>query len=320
MIKVKEIALSRLHKIEVRALLEDVIIILEKHNPETYRLQDLYEILLEQTAKVQIFTEPYGPHASTYFMNQFHKKRLESASSISMQVKALGKTGIEEIQSMAKIARKLSKEHLTYLGRKNRLEVNSHLSLFFRNLKSSFYTEDREAFIGLGLQPYMDELKEANILYHYHSNKRSTEIDNRPPTGDRLLKRESEKRLRLFFDQVNSFQDTFKEIDYTPLISSLNVTLTGYSKSINTRIATNKRKAKKKAAAAKRLAAKKNNDVNKTGISESNQTVEPLKNEWILPLNDHKIIDDMTSSATNKKDGNIKKDTSKGKSKPKRRK
>ena len=53
MIKVKEIALSRLHKIEVRALLEDVIIILEKHNPETYRLLDLYEILLEQTAKVQ---------------------------------------------------------------------------------------------------------------------------------------------------------------------------------------------------------------------------------------------------------------------------
>ena len=102
---------------------------------------------------------------------------------------------------------------------------------------------------------------------HLYS-KRARDIENRPPTSDRSLEVETQKKLRLFFEQVNSFQNTFTDIDYTPFIYELNLTLAEYSRSIKTRIATNKRRARKKAKAVK-----KNNNKSKT----ENKTATQLK-------------------------------------------
>ena len=63
--------------------------------------------------------------------------------------------------------------------------------------------------------------------------------------------------MRLFFEQVNFHQKIFKDIDYSPLINTLNITLTEYSKLLKTRIATNKRRAKKKELAGKVVLEKK---------------------------------------------------------------
>ena len=79
---------------------------------------------------------------------------------------------------------------------------------------------------------------------------RKNDIRERTPTGGAHIEQKAQKILRLFFDQVNSYQEIFQHVNYSPLIREINVVLTGYSKSIKTRIATNKRRAKKKAANA----------------------------------------------------------------------
>ena len=247
MIKLKKLPLSRILKLDLRSLLEQIIRVLDSYDLEAMHLQSVYEVLKKQEVKMQIIDDSYGKHRLTDELTELHKKRLRYASLINMQVKALTKIDCEETQRLAKIASRLSKEHLIYLGQKKLFDVRSQIDLFFVRLELDFYSEDRAAFIDLGLQPYLDELKKANTDYCTISYERNLDIKERPPTGDRVLEKETKQILQFFFDQINSYQKTFPEIDYVPLINDLNARLTRYSKSIKTRMATNKRRARKKA-------------------------------------------------------------------------
>lgn len=248
MIKVKEIAVSRLLKTEVLVLLGDVISILEEFDPVALQLQDVYKILKNQEVKVQFFTQPYTKHLLTAKLDKFRKERLKCASLIAGQVSSLEKSFLPAIQLMAETVSWLSRTYLTYLGQMNQYDIDLQIKLFFMNLGGS--TEKVEAFKALGLQPYLEELKKLNEACQDVYKERENDIKERPPTGDRALERETQRMLRMFFEHVNYTQQAYKDIDYTPIISRLNVELTTCSKNIKTRIATNKRKAKKKADAA----------------------------------------------------------------------
>lgn len=275
MIKLKKIPLSRILKLDLRSLLEQIIIILDNYDLEAMHLQSVYEVLKKQEVKMQIINDPFGKHHLTDELTELHKKRLRYASLINMQVKALGKIDCEETQRLAKIASILTKEHLIYLGQKKLFEVRSKIDLFFERLELDFYSEYRAAFISLGLQPYLDELKKANADYYAVYTQRSLDIKNRPPTGDRVLEKETKQILQFFFDQINSYQKAFPEIDYVPLINDLNERLTRYSKSIKTRMATNKRRARKKALKEKRAAEENDSSEVK---SKSNRDIKSVDN------------------------------------------
>lgn len=248
MIKVKEIAVSRLLKIEVLVLLEDVVSILEEHNPKALQLQDVYNILKTQEEKIKFFTQPNREHRLTAKLDILRKKRLKCASLIAGQVSSFQKSFLPAIQLMAETASWLSETYLTYLGQMNQYDIDTQIRLFFGNLEDS--SDEQEAFHSLGLQPYLVELEKLNEACQDVFRNRARDIKERPPTGDRALERETQRMLRMFFENVNYTQQAFKDIDYTPFISRLNVELTTCSKNIKTRIATNKRKAKKKADAA----------------------------------------------------------------------
>lgn len=255
MIKVKEIAVSRLLKIEVLVLLEDVVRIVEEHDPEALQLQDVYNILKNQEDKIQFFTQPHRKHLLTPKLDILRKKRLKCASLIAGQVSSLEKSFLPAIQLMAETASWLSETYLTYLGQMNQYDIDTQIRLFFSNLEKS--SDEQKAFQSLGLQPYLDELEKLNEACQDVFRNRARDIKERPPTGDRALERETQRMLRMFFDNVNYTQQAYKDVDYTPFISRLNVELTTCSKNIKTRIATNKRKAKKKKEAAAKAAAKK---------------------------------------------------------------
>lgn len=249
MMKVRSIVFSRLLKAEVQVLLEDVIHILNKQNLEALRLQDFYDILVGQASKIQFFTEPYGKHPLTLRLAELRKERLSCASFIAMQVRSFEKSTSKKLKEKALLAKKLSEPFLIYLGQKGQHKVGEHISLFFMNLDDS--PEYCEAYTSLGLEPYVDELRSLNKEYSDVYKERALDKKNRPPTGDRALEKETQRKLRQFFEQVNSSQATFLDVDYSSLISELNTTLAAYSKSINTRIATNKRRARKRAEAEK---------------------------------------------------------------------
>lgn len=223
MIQVKEIPLSMMLKMETKILVNEVIPILERHNPEVLRLQDFYTILQEQKTKVDLLIEPYGKHKLTEVLAQLHQKRLDYASLILMKRNAFEKVDNKETQESAITMKWLLEQFLTNLARESRRQVTLMLEVLFSNLKMDNHAEVLEAIIKLDLQQYLNDLEKTNKKFKELRSKRSLDIKNRPPAGNVLIEREAQKMLRLFFWQINTYQQTFKEIDYTPLVSELNV-------------------------------------------------------------------------------------------------
>lgn len=286
--KVKEISLSRLLKLETRILVEKVVEILQKYDLEALRLQDFNTILLDQWTKVQVLVDPPGPHAYTQDIGRLHKKRLNYATLIVMQVESLGKIDAEEKKRQVKLAKRLTKSYLTNLGRENVGSVTSHILSFFEALANENRSEEREAFVNLGLQHYLDELQQINTQYEDLCALRRKDRYERPPIDSKNVEREAQRVLRLFFEQINSFQQTFKDIDYQPLIKELNVRLTKHSKNIKARIATNKRRVRKKAEAAKALADLEKNKADEVMIDGTNEAPSDIKPEEENP-EDNKV-------------------------------
>lgn len=246
MVELKKLSLTRILKLDLRLLIEDIVETLEMFDLDALRLQATYEVLKYQADKMQVIDTPYGKHDLSDEIAKQHKKRVKYGALINMKIKALEKVDCDETEHKSKIARRLSKKHLTYLGQMKHLEVTTAIGMFFMSLTSDSCVEEREAFASLGLQPHLDELKEANAAYQALTLQRTNDTNNRPPTGDLALENETKKVLRGFFDQLSSYQKTFVDIDYEPLINTLNFTLTEYSKMIKTRLAANKRKARNK--------------------------------------------------------------------------
>ena len=185
MMEVKSIAVSRLSKTEVQVLLEDVILILKKHNLEALRLQDLNDILVGQAAKIHFFTEPYRGHPLTHSLEVLRKERLDCASFIAMQVRSFEKSTFKNFKEKAVIAKRLSKPFLHYLGQKGQFKVGEFISTFFINLDGT--PEAQEAYTSLGLKPYVEELRRLNKEYSDVYTERALDKKSRPPTGDRTL-------------------------------------------------------------------------------------------------------------------------------------
>ena len=296
MIKLKRISLTRLHKLETKGLVLDVIRILEDHNIETLRLDDFHTLLLEQKAKMKHLSPPHGKHILTHELARLHRKRLKIASYIALQISEMEKMDWEEKQKMAKVAKRFSDKFLTYLGRKSRVEVTITISLFFTSIRNKEHSEAYEALIGMGLKANLDDLEKTNNRFYELYKERDSDIKKRPKTGDIYIEREAHNLLRHFFWKIDLYQNTYKEIDYSDLISELNVELTRCSKTIKTRIATNKRRAKKKAAAAAKLKAE-------ASKAKDNTKVDP---ELSKTKDEHKIEpesksnDKQQSNASNK--------------------
>lgn len=278
--ELKELALYRILKLELKLLLEDITEALDKYDLVALRLQDIYDVLKMQEDKMQIISIPYGKHPLTEKITQLHKQRVKCAALIYMQIRSLERSNCQKTQHNVALAKSLAKPHLAYLGQKRHHTVSMRVSSFIDALGNDFYTDERNAFTSLGLQPHLNELEIINKEYEDLSSQRYIDILNRPPTGDPDLEDETKRLLQTFFGQVSSYQKTFTEVDYEPLIMLLNTILTEYSKSIKTRLATNKRKARKKAeAAAQEAPVQNNNSVLKVETNPGSQPKSEKKSE-----------------------------------------
>lgn len=270
--ELKELALSRILKLELKFLLEDITEALEKYDLVALRLQDIYDVLKMQENKMQIISIPYGKHPLSKKIAQLHKQRVKCAALIYMQIRSMERSNCQETQRNVTLAKSFAKPYLTHLGQKRHHIVSIRVSSFIGALGMDFYTDERNACISLGLQPHLNELEKINKEYEITSSQRGIDIKNRPPTSDPDLEGETKRILQTFLGQVSSYQKTFTEVDYEPLIMMLNTILTEYSKLIKTRLATNKRKAQKKAEAAEEVIAQNKNSELKMETNSGSQT------------------------------------------------
>ena len=253
--KIQKIALSRLLKLEVRDLVEDLVKIVDKHNPEALHLQNIYDYLLAQESKVKYLEVAYGKHQLTKTLYELHEKRLQLASTITTQIRTITTANLDFNRRWLEKASPTVNDHLLYLRSNNRVIINSIIRAFLQHLNEK--PDELTALTSLGLKIYIDALKETNDKYHKVYTQRRGSISKRPKIDYRAIERDALNVVQILFDQINYFQSEYKELNYEMLINEINVLLSEFSFLIKTRATTNKKKKEKAKKIAETEANKK---------------------------------------------------------------
>ena len=177
MVKIQQIALTKLLKLELPQFVKQVTKCLEKHNLEALKLNDTYELLKEQRSKIALLKVSYGKHPLTDRIHQLHLKRIKYAAAITSQMIFLSKMATEDTRPLVELAHPVVKLHLYYLRQNNRFEIDQIITIFFKQLNEK--PEVMNALETLGLKFYLDELKSANDQHYRLTNERTSDISQR---------------------------------------------------------------------------------------------------------------------------------------------
>ena len=147
----------------------------------------------------------------------------------------------EENAEDVKIAYPVVTMYLNYLGQNNRAIIHKTIAKFFLYLKR--YPEVKEALYQLDLTKCLGKLQSAHKAFKKTESKRTELTSQRPTIDSKVTQIELQHLLRIFFTQIDQYQDVYTELNYAPLISELNVLISKYSAMINRHEAFNKKKA-----------------------------------------------------------------------------
>ena len=287
MVKIQQIALTELLKLELPQFVKQVTKCLEKHNLEALKLNDTYELLKEQRSKMALLKVSYGKHPLTERIHQLHLKRIKYAAAITSQMIFLSKMATEDTRPLVELAHPVVKLHLYYLRQNNRFEIDQIITIFFKQLNEK--PEVMNALETLGLKFYLDELKSANDQHYRLTNERTSDISQRPKIDALAVQREAHYVLRGLFEQINFYQFTYRGIDYSKLIGEINGLIARFSGLIHTRETCNKtRKAKASAEETKLNTAEKEPNVEtktlETQIENRSNYVEMNNGQSLSPF------------------------------------
>ncbi len=189
MIKVKRIGLSKMHLLEVRSLIKEVIAIVERHNPEALHLGNMYDLLLEQKEKIELLKSPYGRHPLTGKYKDFHEMRLAYVALITTNMRSIAAGKFDHPRHLIPVAYPIVKVYLFYLRKENRIVVGQRIRGFIQQLEKN--PEEMEAFVTLGFKKDIEKLKKANEDCINAAALRLTDKSKRPRVDKKLIAREA---------------------------------------------------------------------------------------------------------------------------------
>ena len=244
--KIENIALTKLLKLELPEFVYKVIGIIEKRDPASLKLEHVLALLQEQYEKTNQLKPPYGRHALSATIDSLHKKRLKYVAAISREMHTCRNLEVEEMKDFVNITYPLVRDNLHYLRQNNRSVINSMITNFFIQINKD--AEVQKAFEKLGFYRYIDVLRKTQDELYDLTMLRDIELSQRPKGATPAIKKEAQYVLRAVFEQINLFQFSFKDIDYSQLIAELNTLIARYNGLINTRASRNVTRKKKSAA------------------------------------------------------------------------
>lgn len=236
--KLKQISLSKVLKLELPPLLNDVIRIIEKHNPEHLYLESSVRLLKEKQQLADLLEVPRKAHPLTKEIQHLREKELQCAGAISSHMQFIVRVDIDSMRHASSIASPVVKRFLNGIRKNNDSVTNQIIKQFFDHLKKT--PEVENALIDLGLKPFVDELQKVNDEKIKLTSLRITKP--KPRVNSKLIQKEIQNDIRFVFETIDVHNLYKEKPNYDPLIHELNILLTRYSIIINTRRTHNKKR------------------------------------------------------------------------------
>lgn len=237
-----KIPYSSMLKLEVPQMMEQVIAIVEKHNPKALNIDITHNLLVAEKPQIDKLFVWYRSYPFTKELKELRRKRRLNVRKISFHLYVVTQediTGVDESVNLVKS--EIERFILDFNSSKNEEVKCRKLTQFFKLIE-----EDEELELAMSTLKFTEMLNDLRTIHSKiltMSKQKITSLSQRPKEKTSVLIKSVLTATKNMLKDIELAQYKFPEIDYNPLFDELNVLLTNYRNLINYRLLHNQRKA-----------------------------------------------------------------------------
>lgn len=178
----KRISLSKVLKLELPLLINKVIRIVEKHNPESLGLRSMHKLLLKDQKQMKLLKMRSSANPLTKTIKELREKECKYVGAIVSHIQFTERADIESIRSATMIAIPVVNRFLPGLRKNNESVINETIHQFLKHIDE--HPEVYDALSDIGLRPYVDEMIKVNAHKIDLTAKRDEYILKEKPEAD----------------------------------------------------------------------------------------------------------------------------------------
>jgi len=233
---------------EIPAVVNGVVMIVEKYNPSALGVKPLFDLLVEQQSQLDTFTNSRTSHPLSPSIKIDRKRVRELCGAIVTQCRAVEKADISTMSEAAKLILPLVKKYLLNIDKVNSKLAEDKVKNFLIALDKNELTSQASTKISIDL--YVGEMKVVQNRLDTNSEVRRTENAEHRVIVDMKLKASILKALNNLMKAIELAKVHTTTVDFTPMIAELNELFIPYRALTRSRSTRNKNAAIKKETAA----------------------------------------------------------------------
>ena len=232
---------SQLKKIEVQTLANRVLAIVEKHNPEALKIDQIFDILVEQKPQIKLLKVGYGPHPIAKDLKALRKRRNAFMQGLINRLNTIENTKMSGMEEALKVAKPDVLRYMQGLSRESEETITGTVIQFFDFIQEN--TKFATALETLDLSSDLNGLKIVSSEIEQQYDNRTEDLSIRPKMNTRKIVSELKSDIQYIFKEIELQQIKNRNLDYNLLIDELNKEIAHYKAIIRTRASNNKKKA-----------------------------------------------------------------------------
>ncbi len=272
--KLITIPFNRMLKLEVPQMVDQVIAIVDKHEPETLKIDGAYNLLVAKRHHIDKLFVWYRSHPLTKELQELRKIRRLNIRKISFQLEVAIQEDVSGVDKSVNLVKSEIERFISDFNSSNEEVKCRRLTQFFELIDANEVLE--EALATLKFADKLDELRSTHSNILELMKNKITNLSYRPVEKTPFLKESVLNSTKNMFLEIELAILKYPEIDYRPLINELNVLLNTYNNLINYRMLYNKRKAERVNGAETETAPSESSGVTNTNES-SESTSQNLR-------------------------------------------
>ena len=307
--------LSKLWKLERVEYVNQVIKIVDEHDPEALKISDMYNLLVARQPEIDQLNVRYRAHPMTVSIQHLRSLRGLHISNILGRLKLVRKEKGDLDGDVKLVRTEIDRHFGNFRSSKNEAIKIQKVDKFNTAVEAS--QELEEALSELGFTSLMNDLRSVHSRIKSNSELRNKSIAARPQTKTNDLQKVVDDSIVNLFTDIRLAMLRNPEINYNPLIADLNKVTLIFDNYINIRMGQSERKAEEKAEnengeldnttpvvestePAGRMmslnAADMNGDGEKILPANEKKTIATTSNSMQLPLNDSEAKNDANTN------------------------
>lgn len=307
--------LSKLWKLERVEYVNQVIKIVDEHDPEALKISDMYNLLVARQPEIDQLNVRYRAHPMTVSIQHLRSLRGLHISNILGRLKLVRKEKGDLDGDVRLVRTEIDRHFGNFRSSKNEAIKIQKVDKFNTAVEAS--QELEEALSELGFTSLMNDLRSVHSRIKSNSELRNKSIAARPQTKTNDLQKVVDDSIVNLFTDIRLAMLRNPEINYNPLIADLNKVTLNFDNYINIRIGQSERRAEEKAEnengeldnttpvvestePAGRMmslnAADMNGDGEKVLPANEKKTIATTSNSMQLPLNDSEAKNDANTN------------------------